>query len=57
MVQARSHIPVLLDSNPPERISLYLRVIVKCKYFLEDILFHKMEGFCFCAGYIINYQL
>lgn len=56
-MQARSHIPILLDSNPPERISLYLRVIAKCKYFLEDILFHKMEGLCFYVGYIINYPL
>lgn len=43
MVQARSHIPVLLDSNPPERTSLNLRVLAKRKYFLEDILFHKMK--------------
>lgn len=57
MVQARSHIPSLLDSNPPERISLNLRVLAKCKYFLEDILFHKMEGLLFCEGYIINYPL
>lgn len=56
-MQARSHIPILLDSNPPERISLYLCVIAKCKYFLEDILFLKMERLCFCAGYIINYPL
>lgn len=57
MVQARSHIPILLDSNPPERISLNLRVLAKCKYFLEDILFHKMEGLCFCKDCIINYPL
>lgn len=56
-MQPRSHIPILLDSSPPERIFLNLRVLAKCKYVLEDIPFHKTEVLRFCECYIINYPL